>query len=115
MTALGIFLLSSLFFVLMGMAEFAVLLFLLRRSEPKLENLKKSNSSNDGHNVDNMFEYVDDRRIVTTGHAKTSNLPRESAKFILYSNKIDFVATILFPILYGLFNVIYWCNYMNNK
>merc|ERR1712038_647387 len=33
MTALGIFLLSSLFFVLMGMAELAVLLFLLRRSE----------------------------------------------------------------------------------
>ena len=96
------------------MAEFAVLLFLLRRSEPKLENLKKSDSSNDGHNVDNMFEYVDDRRIVT-GHVKTSNLSRESAKFILYSNKIDFAATVLFPILYGLFNVIYWCNYMNNN
>lgn len=84
MTALGIFLLSSLFFVLMGMAEFAVLLFLLRRSEPKLENLKKSNSSNDGHNVDNMFEYVDDRRIVTTGHAKTltCHVNRQSLSYI---------------------------------
>ena len=114
MTALGIFLLSSLFFVVMGMAEFAVLLFMLRRSEPNLASIRKSNSSNNGHMVDNMFEYVDDRRIVT-GHAKTSNLSRESAKFILYSNKIDFAATVLFPILYGLFNVIYWCNYMNNN
>ena len=83
MTALGIFLLSSLFFVVMGMAEFAVLLFLLRRSEPKLESLRKSDSSNNCRNADNMFEYVDDRRIVT-GHAKTSNLSRESAKFISY-------------------------------
>ena len=96
------------------MAEFAVLLFMLRRSEPNLASLRKSNSSNNGHMLDNMFEYVDDRRIVT-GHAKTSNLSRESAKFILYSNKIDFAATLLFPILYGLFNVIYWCNYMNNN
>ena len=98
----------------MGMAEFAVLLFLLRRSEPKLESLRKSDSSNNCRNADNMFEYVDDRRIVT-GHTKTSNLSRESAKFILYSSKIDLVATVLFPILYGLFNVFYWCNYMNNK
>ena len=111
MTALGIFLLSSLFFVLIGMAEFAVLLFLLRRSENSLSSQNTLQLSNNTTCISSTLDYVEDRKGVN-GHVNNSNHSRRASKFIFYSTKIDFYATILFPILYGMFNVCYWVLYM---
>ena len=112
MTALGIFLLGSLFFVVAGMAQFAVLLFLLRRSEHSLQARKLSLFSSNTVNANDTLEYVGDRRSMN-GYVNSANPPNNLSDFIYYANKIDFTATILFPISYFLFNMIYWFVYID--
>ena len=94
------------------MVEFAVLLFLLRRSEHSLSSQNTLQFSNNTTCNGNTLDYVEDRRSAT-GYVNNSNNSRRASKFIFYSTKIDFYATILFPLLYGMFNVCYWVMYMS--
>ena len=114
MTALGIYLLSSLFFVVGGMVEFAILLFFLRRSETSVYTKRKLFSVNSTNKTEarSRYEY-DDRRDVSFS-STSLNVPfkTSSFNFISYSNKIDLIATIVFPISYSVFNTVYWMHYL---
>ena len=85
MTALGVYLLVSLLFVIGTMIEFAVVLFL----ERKLEVNQRVN--------------MEPKRVI--------KVPR-LFPFKRKVAKIDLVALVLFLSLYVLFNVAYWSHYL---
>ena len=114
MTALGIYLLISLFFVVAGMVEFAILLFLLRRSENSSYKKGLPISFNNKLDARNTNEYNEERRNVSyNSNSSGVAIKNESVDFIICARKIDFTATILFPIAYSVFNIIYWIHYLN--
>ena len=82
MNALGIYLLASLTFVIGTILEFAVIMFLQRRSE--------------------LREYA---KVATT---KTLMMRRDSFDIKRLSAKIDGMAMVLFLSGYILFNAFYW-------
>jgi hypothetical protein len=112
MTALGIYLLISLFFVVGGMIEFAILLFLLRRSENSSYGKEISNNFANKIDARNENEYNDDRRNARNSNSSTAAFKNDSFEFIICARKIDFIATIVFPITYSVFNIIYWTHYL---
>ena len=85
MTALGVYLLVSLFFVIGTLVEFAVVLFW----ERKLELNQRVN-----------FEITHDLQA------------RRLLQFKLTAAKIDLVSLLLFFVCYVLFNMIYWSHYL---
>ena len=121
MTALGVYLLTSLFFVVGGMAEFAILIFMLRRSE-KL-SCNKCMLDSGKNNKDQPFQYTEDRRSSKSSFKRSNSQRRQCqmsspkshsivGSFKDYSYKIDFTASIVFPITYILFNIFYWLFYL---
>ena len=114
MTAVGIYLLVSLFFVVVGMVEFAVLLFLLRRSESAAYSRRPPINFNGKPNSGTPNESTEDRRSVAI-NKNSLGVPLENNEldFICYASKIDFTAMIIFPIIFTVFNIIYWIHYLN--
>ena len=87
MNALGIYLLASLTFVIGTILEFAVIMFLQRRSELRAGT-----------------------KVETT---KTLIIRRDSFDIKRLSAKIDGIAVILFLSGYILFNAFYWIIFIN--
>ena len=125
MTALGMYLFISLFFVVGGMVEFAVLVFMLRRSENKsLKACIFENHLTGNDNTDHLLEYTEDRMSLKSSFksrsasqynqkAKTAKVTTFKMSFHDYSYTIDFAAMIIFPITYIFFNIIYWLYYLH--
>ena len=82
MTALGIYLLISLFFVLATMVELAGVILLRRKLET------------------NVVVKVPGGEIIDAAEIRTS------------TEKLDFISMILFFSFYVLFNAIYWSYYL---
>ena len=123
MTALGIYLLISLFFVLGGIAEFAILIFMLRRSENLSHNANKVKNKKtlvDINHTENDHRYEEDRRSSKSSFKSRCHVNHNSLKnhcrkasFKNYSYTIDLTSSIMFPIAYIAFNIIYWTHYLN--
>jgi len=122
-TALGVYLLTSLFFVVGGMAEFAILIFMLRRSEKLSCNKCKLDSGK--NNTDPPLQYTEDRRSskssfkrsTSSSHRKQCQTQSPKSHSVIgsfkdYSYKIDFTSSIVFPLAYILFNIFYWMFYL---
>ena len=119
MTAIGIYLLISLFFVVGAMVEFAVLLFLLRRSEKSSYLKEKGGLSSSKSNSKHPIECKEIKRIASTIHRQESSTRYfdDSFKdnlndFFTYSSTIDLAAAAIFPLAYIIFNIVYWLHYL---
>ena len=88
MTALGVFILVSLLFVMATIFQFMAVLYLERKQDYDY-----------GLNVEDVF-----RKNETSCHQ------RKTKKV-----KIDGIASLLFSLSYILFNVIYWTYYLRYK
>ena len=123
MTALGVYLLTSLFFVVGGMAEFAVLIFMLRRSEKLSCNTCKLDPGI--NNTEQPLQYTEDRRSskssfkrsISSSHRKQCQISSPKSHSFVgtfkdYSYKIDFTSSIIFPLTYIVFNIFYWWFYL---
>ena len=117
-TALGIYLLTCLFFVVGAMIEFAILLHLRRTSDEKvfkeyfssLEKPYKNNGELDGNNTsDDLLKHelhVDPKPVVK------NPMKWEKRNIVYNSHKIDYIAIVAFGVLFCAFNVIYWVYYL---
>ena len=116
MTAIGIYLIISLFFVVGGMVEFAILLFLLRRSENLSYRKGSCYKFTPGGSSENQLKHTEDTRNTSVKSHKLRPILNKNSNlsgFICYARKIDFAATLIFPSTYVLFNIIYWWYYFN--
>ena len=127
-TALGIYLLICLLVVVGAMIEFAILMYMRRKSEHKvltqmaqseryLLNLKawqqKISTWNEamvsGASIGNS---VMDDKTNPDKTDKNDNVQKEKWKFLCESNRIDYIALMIFAILFINFNVVYWVYYL---
>ena len=100
MNALSAFLITSLFFVIGTMVEFAIVLLIKRLEDLKPQKapkgpLFKSKSKVEGENS-KMFE---------------KEITSQTKKYSL-TDKIDFISLIIFMVSYLLFSCIYFAYYM---
>ena len=125
MSALGVHILVSLFFVIGTMLEFAVVLSIKRISQRRIDNnhalirspskdyhRKKSNIANKRPLFFNKTSVVtsDDQQSITSSDASWENrlINRSDA----LTDRIDFLAIFLFLFSYFLFNCIYVAYYV---
>ena len=128
-TALGIYLLICLLVVVGAMIEFAILMYMRRKSEHKvltqmaqseryLLNLKawqrKISTWNEamvsGTTLGNSV--LDQDKSDPDKLDKDDNVKKERWKFLCESNRIDYIALLIFAILFINFNVVYWVYYL---
>ena len=112
-TALGIYLLICLFFVVGAMIEFAILLHLKRRAE---ENLLKENFTTEGYNGKVDTDVTTSSDLLGRNENATIKLvgpiSKSRSTFLATSNKIDNYAFVGFMSLFSAFNAIYWSYYL---
>ena len=114
MTALGKYILMSLFFVVVGMAEFAILLFLLRRTENSAHRRRFRPNLSKQLNHPSEHECNEDRRNVSiNSNSASATHGNKGLHFNSISTRIDLIATITFPLAYVLFNIFYWTTYLH--
>ena len=110
-TALGIYLIASLFFVVIGFIEFAFILHLIQRNEKQQDSNQSSESTCKTDDTDKAaLELLMVNNIKYT--TKDKNIlvkPKYDVK------KIDFIAFEVGTFLYVLFNVVYWVVFVNIK
>ena len=128
-TALGIYLLICLLVVVGAMIEFAILMYMRRKSEHKvltqmasseryLLNLKawqqQISSWNEAMVTENAARNsVLDKDIPNSDKIdKNDNVQKEKWKFLCESNRIDYIALLIFAILFTNFNIVYWVYYL---
>ena len=113
MDNLALYLLVSLFFVVGMMVEFAIALLLYRRD---MEHVNKKNQ------ID--FDCLETRKNAKGGIIERrngsikgeNNLGRQARKqpgplwIQISSNRVDAIASVLFPFAYIIFNVVYWAS-----
>ena len=126
-TALGIYLLTCLFFVTLAIMEFAFLLHLKYSAQNEVEtfptgikpkrkmlgllDLTKKKPANFEVNYGNRHTFVyQDNNDPIEVEVKTKSNPRKT--FIQKANKIDQIALIVFNCSFLLFNLIYWEYYL---
>ena len=107
MTALGKYLLMSLFFVVVGMAEFAILLFLLRRTENSAHRRRFQPNLSKQRNHPSEHECNEDRRNVSINSHVSITHGNKGFHFNSIATRIDLIATITFPLAYVLCNIFY--------
>ena len=126
MDKLGMYLLVSLFFVVASMIEFAIALLVKRNSREQTVELEKNKNKILTQNM-SLKRSLSQMRIgfpPTTDSFSKSRTglrmnksseclelygKRRNAKFFTSSyNILDIAASILFPIFYALFNIVYW-------
>ena len=122
LTALSIYLSTCLLVVVGAMIEFAILLYIRRKSEHKvMKEVTESESyfhqlQQFNRRISNWYETTK----ISEGVLKfdkpefllDDTIKRERRKFLCESNKIDFYALILFALMFILFNVCYWIYYI---
>ena len=89
-----------------------MLLFLLRRSEKISHNEPGSIHCTNKIGTRNTNQRNVDRSNVSY-NAKSSTVVLQSdiLGFTVCARKIDFIAAIIFPVTYFLFNIVYWIHY----
>ena len=89
-----------------------MLLFLLRRSENISHNEPGSIHCTNKIGTRNTNQRNENRRNASY-NAKSSTVVFQSdiLWFNVCARKIDFIAAIIFPVAYFLFNIIYWVHY----
>ena len=122
---LGVYLLVSLFFVVATMIEFAVALLLQRNSRKRKVEFEKSKTKISMQNTSlkrnlSQMEIVPPPTIDALFKSRKEVISQPSeclyfneqcknAKFFTsYYNCIDILASVLFPTLYAVFNIVYW-------
>lgn len=53
--------------------------------------------------------------VAETGKAKSESKPAENKKTFNSVSKIDRMSRIMFPVLFGTFNLVYWATYLNRE
>ena len=95
------------------MIEFAILLHLRRTSDERVLNeffaLERPylNMEVDGNTSEDLLK----NNEKSTPLAKKS-IRKERSTFLYQSHKIDYIALVVFGILFCAFNVVYWCYYL---
>ena len=114
MTALGIYILSSLFFVVAGMVEYAVLLYLLRHSgnvydHRRTQRLHPSVLKSEKYSIEFKEDRMDSKTLNIVEHSDCKSM----SNYMELSDRIDYTATLMFPLTYILFNTVYWLHYLS--
>ena len=102
MTALGTYLLVSLFFIIATLVEFAVVLEMKQSCKKKT-----SNAMQVPEGIIMCRNKVDNIGINEKVDNDLTALEQTAAKIA----KIDRISLILFPILYLIFNFLYWASF----
>ena len=115
MTALEVYLLASLFFVIATLVEFAIVLMLYRSNIlscgstvniQAIENMTKSNGVLESSDKSKKRSFRSDGRTLTTRiKSNTHNTPYK------ITNRIDFCSFFSFMFLYIVFNCVYFKKY----
>ncbi|KAL0176354.1 hypothetical protein M9458_028684, partial [Cirrhinus mrigala] len=53
--------------------------------------------------------------VAEQGKAKADGKPAEAKKTFNSVSKIDRMSRIMFPVLFGTFNLVYWATYLNRE
>ena len=111
-TALGVYLLTSLFIVVAGFLEFAFILFLKKHYQKQVKNerelLKCKNYRNGKANGNNANEdeiLIDPQIIIQNCWANNIEISNDTSERI---RKIDTIALFIFGVFFFLFNAIYF-------
>ena len=121
-TALGIYLLTCLFVVVVAMIEFAVLLNMRRICEHKVlfqivssekdqshqSNSRKLCNMNNGANISENLLNLDQPIFPIVDEI----IQKQRRDFIHISHKIDYIALLMFSLLFFIFNCVYWVYYL---
>ena len=105
-TALSIYLLVSLFFVLGSMIQFAIVLFIEQMSEVDNDNHPLRQIAPSFKTQGNESKIVPFEKAVIA--SKKKNVPSKSFKL---TRKIDYVSFVFFNLTYLLFNLSYFIYY----
>ena len=121
LNALGIYLLTSLFFVVAGMIEFAIVLLLKQHYETKSACMKKEMDQTNKKIFDRIWHIEQDAK------KDNRNLDEEQGNIVpiiiqpdkkdtkISPNGIDTAALFTFPTLYIAFNSVYWYYYLTRR
>ena len=111
MTALGIYIIASLFFVVIGWAEFALVLC-LNHFNKRIE--KEERVFQNGANSISMYHDINNKEesFLTIEHSEANVLCKKARLFDIKT--IDNTALLLNIILMLVFNLLYWLKFKYN-
>lgn len=100
---------------------FSPFIFLTQKKE-KASVIKKNNAyavavANYAPNItkDSVLPTIAKGGVAEAGKAKTESKPAENKKTFNSVSKIDRMSRIMFPVLFGTFNLVYWATYLNRE
>ena len=105
-TALGVYLLTSLFFVVAGFIEFAFVLHLHHINEQQLQKQKATSKCKGCSNDKAASDHIVNNFV-------SNNKPGLVTNVMFDIKKIDIIAFVIGLVLYFLFNVVYWTVFLN--
>ena len=120
MNALGIYLLVSLFFVLATMVEFAVVLVLARFYPKTDDNDAQKNKENNKTRKRSLKKKFWPYSKMSSSHVNIKEaegnpiIKEKNEKRIIcsFTEKMDFIALLIFMFIYFIFNCVYFMHYM---
>uniref|UniRef100_A0A3B4D6I0 Gamma-aminobutyric acid receptor subunit alpha-2 n=1 Tax=Pygocentrus nattereri TaxID=42514 RepID=A0A3B4D6I0_PYGNA len=97
-------------------------IFFAFQKKEKASVIKKNNAyavavANYAPNItkDSVLPTIAKGGVVDPGKAKTESKPAENKKSFNSVSKIDRMSRIMFPVLFGTFNLVYWATYLNRE
>lgn len=94
----------------------------LSQKKEKASVIKKNNAyavavANYAPNItkDSVLPTIAKGGVAEAGKAKAESKPAENKKTFNSVSKIDRMSRIMFPVLFGTFNLVYWATYLNRE
>ena len=108
MDNLGVYILVSWFFVVGMMLEFAIALIIYRNYDVKIS--PNPIDDKDSEKRRNPLHYLEEQKHIDTRASKLTSPDKKKLPLFrnMSYNKIDIIASFLFPMAYACFNIIYW-------
>lgn len=92
------------------------------QKKEKASVIKKNNAyavavANYAPNItkDSVLPTIAKGGVAEAGKAKSEGKPTENKKTFNSVSKIDRMSRIMFPVLFGTFNLVYWATYLNRE
>uniref|UniRef100_A0A8C4RMT6 Gamma-aminobutyric acid type A receptor subunit alpha2 n=2 Tax=Erpetoichthys calabaricus TaxID=27687 RepID=A0A8C4RMT6_ERPCA len=123
-TAMDWFIAVCYAFVFSALIEFATVNYFTKRGwawdgKTVVNDKKKEKASiikkNNAYAVDSVLPTISKSATADPNKAKPDAKPQEAKKTFNSVSKIDRMSRIMFPVLFGTFNLVYWATYLNRE